>query len=172
MLFRSDTVERAGKITVVPSVESVAPKVVRVVQQEKVIPPSLAVELSNGATPEEGFVFNYLGENWNYSIDIRAVNVDWGYRVEYDSAATDWITLRRNDISDRVGLMVLLNNNRNESPEPRTGRIVIYTGEEGIGPFVVTVTQTGKPEFQSTITESVEMEALAGTRAIDRKSVV
>ncbi len=161
-----DTVERAGKITVVPSVESVAPKVVRVVQQEKVIPPSLAVELSNGATPEEGFVFNYLGENWNYSIDIRAVNVDWGYRVEYDSAATDWITLRRNDISDRVGLMVLLNNNRNESPEPRTGRIVIYTGEEGIGPFVVTVTQTGKPEFQSTITESVEMEALAGTRAI------
>lgn len=33
-----DTVERAGNITVIPSEESASPKVVRVVQKEKVIP--------------------------------------------------------------------------------------------------------------------------------------
>ena len=55
-------------------------------------------------------MFDYLGVNQNYSIDVRAVNIDWDYRVEYDSAATDWITVRKNELSDRVGLMVLLNN--------------------------------------------------------------
>lgn len=111
-----DTVERAGNITVIPSEESASPKVVRVVQKEKVIPPSLDIALSNGATPEEGFVFDYLGENQNYSIDVRAVNIDWDYRVEYDSAATDWITVRKNELSDRVGLMVLLNNKKTKLP--------------------------------------------------------
>ena len=57
-----DTVERAGNITVIPSEESASPKVVRVVQKEKVIPPSLDIALSNGATPEEGFVFDYLAK--------------------------------------------------------------------------------------------------------------
>lgn len=161
-----DTVERAGNITVIPSEESGSPKVVRVVQKEKVIPPSLDIALSNGATPEEGFVFDYLGENQNYSIDVRAVNIDWDYRVEYDSAATDWITVRKNELSDRVGLMVLLNNKKNEAADPRSGRIVIYTGEEGIGPYEVKVTQTGKPEFQSTILENVEVGTVTGTRAI------
>ena len=111
-----DTVERAGNITVIPSEESASPKVVRVVQKEKVIPPSLDIALSNGVTPEEGFVFDYLGENQNYSIDVRAVNIDWDYRVEYDSAATDWITVRKNELSDRVGLMVLLNNKKTKLP--------------------------------------------------------
>lgn len=43
---------------------------------------------------------------------------------------------------------------------------MIYTGEEGIGPYEVKVTQTGKPEFQSTILENVEVGTVTGTRAI------
>lgn len=161
-----DTAERAGNIVVTPSEESASPKTVRVIQKEKVLPPSLNITLSNGATPEEGFVFNYLGDSKGYYIDVKAVNVDWKWRVEYDSESTGWITVQNDETSQYFYLRVVMTNQTNQSPDPRTGRVVIYTEQEGIDPYEVKVTQEGKPEFQSTLLENTEVTALTGTRAI------
>lgn len=161
-----DTAERAGNIVVTPSEESASPKTVRVVQKEKVLPPSLNITLSNGAAPEEGFVFNYLGDSKGYYIDVKAVNVEWKYRIEYDSESTEWITVRNDATSEYIHLGILLINQKNESPDPRTGRVVIYTDQEGVGSYEVKVSQEGKPEFQSTILENVEVSDLTGTRAL------
>ena len=158
------TTERAANITVTPGMEEVAPKVVRVVQKAKILPPSLDISLSNGATPEEGFVFSYLGDEQGCYIDVKAVNVAWMSREEYDSETTDWITLRKDSASTYCWLRVMLNNRKNESPDSRTGRIVIYTGTESIGPYEVKVTQEGKPDYQSTITGNVAVEPLTGIR--------
>ena len=53
-----------------------------------------------------------------------------------------------------------MNEEINESSEPRTGRIIVTTDAEGIGPFEIPVTQEGKPDFQSTILEDMELTTL------------
>ena len=152
--------ERTGDITVTPSKEAAGTKVVRVVQEAKVFPPSCSIELDNGAAPEEGYVFNYLGRTYNRRIDVHAVNCEWTARVEFDSAAQDWITLVKTTDEQGKPFIAFSNGKANESPEPRTARIVIATDAEGIGPFEVMLLQQGKPDYDSTLDEDVDFGTL------------
>ena len=93
-----DTSERTADITVTPSERSASPKAVRVVQEGKVLPPSLTLSYDGGALPEEGFTLSYNERN-PIHIDIEAVNIEWNVSVEYDGDQKGWLTVKGTSIN-------------------------------------------------------------------------
>ena len=57
---------------------------------------------------------------------------------------------------------------RNEEAEARTGRIVLTTDADGVGPVEVKVSQAGKPDYISTLTEHVEFGTLTESYVLVR----
>ena len=161
-----DTAERSANVTLTPSVESVGPKAIRVTQEAKVLPPSFSMSYEGEELPEEGFVFDYAGRD-SYSIDVTAVNIEWNVKTVYDEGTVSgWLTADTYK-SDNVNLIKMrIDENRNESPDPRTARVVVTTNAEGIGPFEIPVTQEGKPEFLSTLEEDVDFGTLTNGYAV------
>ena len=148
-----ETVQRVANITLTPSVASVGPKAIRVTQEAKVLPPSLTITYSGGEVPEEGIQMGYRG---GYAkLEITPVNLTWSARA--DAA---WLNIKPYSNDNVHHIEIMMDGQVNESSEPRSGNIIITTDAEGIGPFTVPVTQEGKPDFQSTILEDVELTTL------------
>ncbi len=163
--------DRTAVLIVKPNIDKAEEKIVRVKQVALVIPPSMEISLSNGATPEEGFVFNYAGERLDnqpdYQIIIDAVHIEeeeWDATVEYpEGEQHDWVNLLINKFDNNNLVTVALKDKQiYESKDPRTATIIISSSVEGIGPFRVNVTQQGKPDFLSDILENVEMKPMIG----------
>ena len=161
-----DTAERSANVTLTPSAESVGPKAIRVTQEAKVLPPSFSMSYEGEELPEEGFVFDYAGRD-SYSIDVTAVNIEWNVKTVYDEGTVSgWLTADTYK-SDNVNLIKMrIDENRNESPDPRTARVVVTTNVEDIGPFEIPVMQEGKPEFLSTLEEDVDFGVLTQSRVL------
>mgnify|MGYP000001363165 FL=1 len=159
-----DTAERSANITITPSEETAGSKVIRISQEPKVLPPSFSLSYREGEVPEEGFTLNYRGyiegnyTTTNHKIDIEAVNIDWQATVAYDSAVTNWITLHpyKSDSKNHIEFSAA----QNEEAAPHACRIIVSTDAEGIGPFEIAVTQEGRPNFLSTLTEDVDFGIL------------
>ena len=158
---------RSGNITVVPDSEAASPKVVRVTQQELVLPPSLDIALNNGASPEEGFVLDYRGQtDGDYNILVTAVNVEWRVSVRYESGTDEgWIKANAIVFDDDTRVSIV-GGIENESPEPRVGWVVVSSDAEGVGSYEVKVTQEGKPDFISTLEEDVDFGQFTKSRII------
>ena len=148
-----DTAERSANVTLTPSAESAGPKAIRVTQEAKVLPPSLTMTYNGGDVPEEGIVLEYKGGFAR--IDLTPVSLTWSARA--DAA---WLNINAYSSDDKNFIEILMNEEINESSEPRTGRIIVTTDAEGVGPFKIPVTQEGQPEFQSTILEDMELTTL------------
>ena len=148
-----ETVQRVANITLTPSVESVGPKAIRVTQEAKVLPPSLTITYAGEEVPEEGLVMGYRGSN--IMLRLAPVNLTWSARA--DAA---WLNIKPYSNDNVHHIEIMMDGQVNESSEPRSGNIIITTDAEGIGPFTVPVTQEGKPDFQSTILEDVELTTL------------
>lgn len=179
---RSVTIAQAGNdmpvvysLTVEPTALTFEPenapaqevKVVRVTQQELVLPPSLDIALNNGASPEEGFVLDYRGQtDGDYNILVTAVNVEWRVSVRYESGTDEgWINANAIDFDDDTRVSIV-GGIENESPEPRVGWVVVSSDAEGVGPYEVKVTQEGKPDFISTLEEDVDFGQFTKSRII------
>ena len=147
-----DTAERSANITLTPSVASAGPKAIRVTQEAKVLPPSLTITYNGGEElPEEGFVMGYRGSN--ITLNLVPVSLTWTAKTD-----ADWLKITVN--TDYNILTIAMSEVLNTAQEPRSGNIIVTTDAEGIGPFEIPVTQEGKPEFQSTILEDVELTTL------------
>lgn len=157
-----DTSERTADITVTPSERSASPKAVRVVQEGKVLPPSLTLSYDGGTLPEEGFTLSYNDNNPIY-IDIEAVNVEWNISVEYEGDSAGWLNAVK---TDERAVIQVLDGNENTSSEARRCTVRITADAEGIGPFEIPVTQEGKPEFDSTLAEDVDFGTLTEARVL------
>ena len=157
-----DTSERTADITVTPSESSASPKAVRVVQEGKVLPPSLTLSYDGGALPEEGFTLSYNDHNPIY-IDIEAVNVEWNISVEDEGDSAGWLNAVK---TDKGAVIQVLDGNENNSSEARRCTVRITADTEGIGPFEIPVTQEGKPEFDSTLAEDVDFGTLTEARVL------
>lgn len=161
-----DTSERTADITVTPSESSASPKAVRVVQEGKVLPPSLTLSYDGGALPEEGFVLAY-NDNLPIRIDIEAVNVEWNASVEYDGDQKGWLTVQPiRDGKNQYVVLQVINGHENISSSERSCVVRITADVEGIGPFEIPVTQEGKPEFDSTLAEDVDFGTLTEARVL------
>ena len=157
-----DTSERTADITVTPSERSASPKAVRVVQEGKVLPPSLTLSYDGGTLPEEGFTLSYNDHNPIY-IDIEAVNVEWNISVEYEGDSAGWLNAVK---TDKGAVIQVLDGNENTSSEARRCTVRITADAEGIGPFEIPVTQEGKPEFDSTLAEDVDFGTLTHSKIL------
>jgi len=157
-----DTSERTADITVTPSESSASPKAVRVVQEGKVLPPSLTLSYDGGALPEEGFTLSYNDHNPIY-IDIEAVNVEWNISVEDEGDSAGWLNAVK---TDKGAVIQVLDGNENNSSEARRCTVRITADTEGIGPFEIPVTQEGKPEFDSTLTEDIDFGTLTNSNVL------
>ena len=159
-----ETTERAANITVMPSESSASPKAVRVVQEGKVLPPSLTLSYNGGPLPEEGFSMAYNDRIPRY-INVEAVNVEWNVSVSYEGNQTGWLNATKVE-DKRQGDQVVIQvaDESNISASPRSCVVRITTDVEGIGPFEVKVTQEGKPEFDSTLAEDVDFGTLTEAR--------
>lgn len=157
-----DTSERTADITVTPSESSASPKAVRVVQEGKVLPPSLTLSYDGGALPEEGFTLSYNDHNPIY-IDIEAVNVEWNISVEDEGDSAGWLNAVK---TDERAVIQVLDGNENTSSEARRCTVRITADVEGIGPFEIPVTQEGKPEFDSTLAEDVDFGTLTHSKIL------
>ena len=147
-----DTAERSANVTLTPSVESVGPKAIRVTQEAKVLPPSLAITYDGGKElPEEGFVMGYRGR----LITLALVPVNLTWKAEADA---EWLKITVN--TDYNLLTIAMSDVLNTSSESRSCNIIVTTDAEGVGSFKIPVTQEGQPEFQSTILEDMELTTL------------
>ena len=157
-----ETTERAANITVTPSESSASPKAVRVVQEGKVLPPSLTLSYEGGPLPEEfTLAYNDMAPR---RINVEAVNVVWNVSVEYEGETDRWLTVNKvEDVSDSRVVLQVIDGNQNLTSSPRSCVVRITTDVEGIGPFEVRMTQEGKPEFDSTLTEDVDFGTLTGS---------
>ena len=149
--------EKAGGFTV-----SASPKAVRVVQEGKVLPPSLTLPYDGGTLPEEGFTLFYNDHN-PICIDIEAVNVEWNISVEYEGDSTGWLNAVK---TGEQAVIQVLDGNENTSSEARRCIVRITADAEGIGPFEIPVTQEGKPEFDSTLTEDIDFGTLTMSHVV------
>ena len=154
---------RTADITVTPSDAAVPAKAVRVTQEAKELLPSLNVTLTNGATPSEGLSFDYIGQE-SYRIDVEAVNCEWFMKTEYDTETTGWIAASENEGMNSISVSV----GRNEEAEARTARIDLTPDADGVGPVEVKVSQAGKPDYISTLTEHVEFGTLTESYVLVR----
>lgn len=141
------TLQRVGNIIVTPSMSSVTPKAIRVVQTPKVLPPSLAVY------PAEGFKFPASGAETK-SLSVEAVNLEWGVKTldEFD-VKIDWIKTEifKDDGMSRVYVTV----DENIDPVTRVGYVVVTSGVETVKDVRVKIVQAGNGETVSTITDDV-----------------
>ena len=158
---------RSGNITVVPDSEAASPKVVRVTQQELVLPPSLDIALNNGASPEEGFVLDYRGQtDGDYNILVTAVNVEWRVSVRYESGTDEgWIKANAIDFDDDTRAHCRRYRERNPLSPVSAGWSSLPM-REGVGSYEVKVTQEGKPDFISTLEEDVDFGQFTKSRII------
>lgn len=161
-----DTSERTADITVTPSESSASPKAVRVVQEGKVLPPSLTLSYEGGPLPEE-FTLAY-NDMVPRDIDVVAVNVTWNVSVEYEGEQTDrWLTVAKvEDVSRSHVVLQVIDGNQNLTSSPRSCVVRITADVEGIGPFEVRMTQEGKPEFDSTLTEDIDFGTLTNSNVL------
>lgn len=161
-----DTSERTADITVTPSERSASPKAVRVVQEGKVLPPSLMLSYEGGPLPEE-FTLAY-NDKEPRDIDVVAVNVEWNVSVEYEGEQTDrWLTVNKvEDVSRSYVVLQVIDGNQNLTSSPRSCVVRITADVEGIGPFEVRMTQEGKPEFDSTLTEDIDFGTLTHSKIL------
>ena len=159
-----DTAQRVANVTLTPSVESVGPKAIRVTQEAKVLPPFFSMSYNGGEVPAEGFTVDYKG-NTSWQINVFPVNIEWDVKTQYESGGSNWLSVNKYE-SESSNSININCNTRNENAEERIARVVVTTGEEGIGPFEIKVTQGGKPDFLSTLEEDVDFGVLTDSRVI------
>ena len=151
-----ETDQRSGNIIITPGLDDVRPRAVRVVQEGKILPPSL------DADPKKVPVFAYDG-SVERIITVTAVNCDWAVRVDYtEGDAGGWV--KAQTIKREVHSALSISVGRNETLEARSASVTVYAlGVENIPDIVIPVSQEAGKEFFSTLTGPVaisDMEAL------------
>lgn len=145
-----DTERRAGTVVVTPSDDAATAKAVRVIQEGKVIPPSLSVSPS---TPIE-IAYN---EDTNIILNVEAVNTEWSARAENaDGNALSWVSVVTSTGEGYVNVMP----ERNTLKEPRSGFIVVTAEAEGIEEVRIPISQTAAPDYLSTLDGDLELNTL------------
>lgn len=143
-----ETDQRSGNIIITPGLDDVRPRAVRVVQEGKILPPSL------DADPKEVPVFAYDG-SVERIITVTAVNCDWAVRVDYtEGDAGGWV--KAQTIKTEAHSALSISVGRNETLEARSASVTVYAlGVENIPDIVIPVSQEAGKEFFSTLTGPV-----------------
>lgn len=144
---------RTGKIIVTPSETAAEAKAVIVVQEGKIVPPSLTV------TPiPESMEWEYKDIETMLYLSITAVNCTWSARaVDEEGKTADWVGLYPDKNNTQLNIRP---QTRNTSASPRSGYVIISADAEGIEEVRFPVSQTGAPEHLTTLAEDLDLNTL------------
>lgn len=143
---------RSGNILIVPSLDNVAEKVIRVEQAG--LPPMFAVDT-------ESIEFDYRAKNYK-NIRVTAVNTEWTFHEANEAGdVTEISWLKTNAAGDAVRVEAEVN----ATGEERRAYVVLTPAAEGLEPVKVAVRQTAADEILSTLTGDLDLGELAGARA-------
>ena len=146
------TEPRSGSVVISADVAGVGPKAVKVVQEGRVLPPSLGVvvrELQFGSRAE------VLGQ----TVNVAAVAVDWkvvtSATPDTSGNPVEWISI----VSERDSYFIV-NVETNATLEERSGYVVVTSGQDDVPDIAVAVTQEAGREILRDLTGDAVMEDL------------
>lgn len=147
-----ETDQRSGNIIITPGLDDVRPRAVRVVQEGRVLPPSLDVDRYELSFP-------YYSST-DQVLSVTAVNCDWAVRIEYpEGSEGGWL---RATAQKEIHSVVSVAAGPNDLLEPRTASIVVYAlGGIDVPEVTVAVTQEAGKEFLSTLEGPAEITDLS-----------
>ena len=148
------TEPRSGSVVISADVAGVGPKAVKVVQEGRVLQPSLGVDVRE-------LQFGSRAEMLGQTVNVAAVAVDWKV-VTSDTPDTsgnpvEWISI----VSERDSYFIV-NVETNATLEERSGYVVVTSGQDDVPDIAVAVTQEAGREFLSDLTGDAVMEDLPG----------
>ena len=142
---------RTGRIIVTPSEPSAEAKAVIVVQEGKIVPPSLTV------TPTDPLAWEYDDLNQAY-LTVTAVNCTWTAKaVDEEGKATDWISLTPDKNDTQLNVRPAT---RNTTASSRSGYIIISVDAEGVDEVRIAASQTAAPDHFSTFNNDIDLNTL------------
>ena len=142
---------RTGRIIVTPSEPSAEAKAVIVVQEGKIVPPSLTV------TPTDPPAWEYDDLNQAY-LTVTAVNCTWTAKaVDEEGKATDWISLTPDKNDTQLNVRPAT---RNTTASSRSGYIIISVDAEGVDEVRIAASQTAAPDHFSTFNNDIDLNTL------------
>lgn len=143
---------RTGKIIVTPSEPSADAKAVIVVQEGKIVPPSLTV------TPTDPMEWEYDDIIKMMELSITAVNCKWSAKaVDEEGKTVDWVGLYPDKNDTQLNVRP---ETRNTSASSRSGYVIISADAEGIEEVRIAVSQTGAPDHFSTFDTDLDLNTL------------
>ena len=147
-----DTNKRACVVTVTPSEESAEPCSVIVIQEGKVVPPSLSADI-------EEIVFDYRGNpTTNSGINVFAVNTEWNAVTEdVNGESVRWLKITS---SMPYTPYLAIEASPNPDEVERTGYVVITATAEGVEPVRVRVVQDAAVYHLSELTDNVDLSSV------------
>ena len=129
-----ETRRRTGKVVVTPQHTAASPKAIVIVQEAKVLPPSLSADT-------EGPIAWEYDNDTGTVINIAAVNVQWSAKaVDDDGSTLPWLSVYQAE--DYINAVP----QRNTDSAPRSGFIVITADREEVAELRIPVSQSGAPD--------------------------
>ena len=139
---------RTGKVVVTPQHTAASPKAIVIVQEAKVLPPSLSADT-------EGPIAWEYDNDTGTVINIAAVNVQWSAKaVDDDGSTLPWLSVYQAE--DYINAVP----QRNTDSAPRSGFIVITADREEVAELRIPVSQGGAPDHLSTLTGDLDLMTL------------
>ena len=143
-----ETRRRTGKVVVTPQHTAASPKAIVIVQEAKVLPPSLSADT-------EGPIAWEYDNDTGTVINIAAVNVQWSAKaVDDDGSTLPWLNVYQAE--DYINAVP----QRNTDSAPRSGFIVITADREEVAELRIPVSQGGAPDHLSTLTGDLDLMTL------------
>ena len=150
--------ERVANINVVPSMDGVESKILRIQQEAYVAPPSLKTEFTGNP------VFPANAKDVTKTIYVESVNLEWDVRVEDENGETQsW--LRATPMTEGFSVVDVKADNNTELT-PREAYVVVFAPGGEVEPVRYLFSQEAAKEHISTLTDDVDLNGMVNSRVV------
>lgn len=144
-----ETTERSGNVIITPSIKTASPKAIRVIQEGRILPPSIEVS-------EKELSFGSSRETIAKTVTVTAVNTDWDAVIlKQEDVDVSWLELKVTKTEQASSFSVNVQNNPID--RERTGYIVVKATDPALEEIRVRVVQGAGVPYLSNLTEDVEL---------------
>ena len=148
-----DTQRRSGTVVITPSDDAADSKAIRIIQEGRILPPSLTVSPSD---PIE-IPYNGIDGKLYVLLTVTAENTEWSAKAtDAEGKALDWATTTASTGEGYINLAFT----RNTQKQPRSGFLVVTPTAEGLEEIRIPITQTAAPDHLSTLDGDLDLTTL------------
>ena len=148
-----DTQRRSGTVVITPSDDAADSKAIRIIQEGRILPPSLTVSPSD---PIE-IPYNGIDGKLYVLLTVTAENTEWSAKAtDAEGNALDWATATASTGEGYINLSFT----RNTQKQPRSGILVVTPTAEGLNELRIPITQTAAPDHLTTLDGDLDLMTL------------